>query len=226
MAAIASVLPVLSQITSSIASTANYGLLNRVLSSLSGSFNDRTSLLLAPAPARSPEQEREPTSPSAADQEARAPGTFDIEAATPASLAEGGGGQGLQDQDTESKRVAKSVHTVCLFAASASLVLFVNLPGNGKDDGVPNASKPGAGAGAAAADGEHGPGGGALYSAGLAFISLGLFSSLGLSMFSIVARPGGAAVAAVQKWGMVVAAASVLVAFTLRMCMVLPTASL
>jgi len=211
MAAIASVLPVLSQITSSIASTANYGLLNRVLSSLSGSFNDRTSLLLAPAPARSPEQEREPTSPSAADQEARAPGTFDIEAATPASLAEGGGGQGLQDQDAESKRVAKSVHTVCLFAASASLVLFVNLPGNGKDDGVPSASK---------------PGGGALYSAGLAFISLGLFSSLGLSMFSIVARPGGAAVAAVQKWGMVVAAASVLVAFTLRMCMVLPTASL
>jgi len=45
-------------------------------------------------------------------------------------------------------------------------------------------------------------------------------------MLSIVARPGEAAVAAVQKWGMIVAVASVLVAFTLRMCMVLPAASL
>ncbi|RLM93321.1 uncharacterized protein C2845_PM08G03060 [Panicum miliaceum] len=225
MAAIASVLPALTQITSSIASTANYGL-TRVLS-FTGSFNDdRTSLLLAPAPAPAPPPEQEPTSPSVAD-ETPAPGTFDIEAATPATpLAEGGGGGGqghhetaTHDQDAKSKRVAKSVHTVCLFAASASMVLFVNLPGN-KDDDVPSASKP-AGASAAAA-GEHGPGGGGLYSAGLAFISLGLFSSLGLSMLSIVARPG----TAVQKWGMVVAVASVLVAFTLRMCMVLPAASL
>ena len=37
---------------------------------------------------------------------------------------------------------------------------------------------------------------------------------------SIVARPGGeAAVARVQKWGMVVAVASVVVAFSLRVCM-------
>ncbi|KAG2586494.1 uncharacterized protein LOC120676105 [Panicum virgatum] len=222
MAAIASVLPALTQITSS-ASTANCGLTR--MRSFTGSFNDQTRLLLAPAPAAPPEQE--PTSPSAAD-EARAPGTFDIEAATPATLDEGGGGGGAGQghhepatQDAESKRVAKSVHTVCLFVASASLVLFANLPGT---DDVPSASasKPG---GAAAAAGGHGRGG-ALYSAGLAFISLGFFSSLGLSMFSIVARPGEAAVAAVQKWGMVVAAASVLVAFTLRMCMVLPAASL
>ncbi|RLN24464.1 uncharacterized protein C2845_PM07G37130 [Panicum miliaceum] len=221
MAAIASVvLPALTQITSSIASTANYGLTR--VRSFTGSFNDRTSLLLAPASGPEREQQ-EPTSPSVVADEAPAPGTFDIEAATPATLAESGGGQGRHEpatQDAESKRVAKSVHTVCLFAASASLVLFVNLPGNGKDD-VPSASKPAGGAAAAAA-GEHGPGGGGLYSAGLAFISLGLFSSLGLSMLSIVARPG----TAVQKWGMVVAAASVLVAFTLRMCMVLPAASL
>ena len=107
--------------------------------------------------------------------------------------------------------MAKSVQTVCLFAASASLVLFVNLP---RRDG-PSKN---AGEAAAAAAGEHGPGA-ALYSADLAFISLGFFSSLGLSMLSIVARPGEAAVAGVQKWGMVVAVASVLVAFTLRMCM-------
>jgi hypothetical protein len=45
----------------------------------------------------------------------------------------------------------------------------------------------------------------------------GFFSSLGLSMFSIVARPGGeAAVARVQKWRMVVAVASVVVTFSLR----------
>ena len=223
MAAIASVLPALTQITSSIASTANYGVTR--MRSFTGSFNDRTRLLLAPAPAAPPEQE--PTSPSAAD-EARAPGTFDIEAATPATLDEGGGGGGqghhepATQDDAESKRVAKSVHTVCLFVASASLVLFVNLPGT---DDVPSASASKPGGAAAAAAGGHGRGG-ALYSAGLAFISLGFFSSLGLSMLSIVARPGEAAVAGVQKWGMIVAVASVLVAFTLRMCMVLPAASL
>ena len=204
--------PALDRIKSSIASTASYGF-TRVLS-FTGSFNDRTSLL-HDAEVVGPEQADEPAPPAQA-QEAAAPATvttvhtLDIEAATPlAGLSAASEGQSQEEpaaQDAESRRMAKSVQTVCLFAASASLVLFVNLP---RRDG------PSKNAGEA---GEHGPGA-ALYSADLAFISLGFFSSLGLSMLSIVARPGEAAVAGVQKWGMVVAVASVLVAFTLRMCM-------
>ncbi|CAL4965742.1 unnamed protein product [Urochloa decumbens] len=204
--------PALYRITSSVASTASYGF-TRVLS-FTSSFNDRTSLLhdadelavpepIPPAQAQAPEA----TAGSIPTVDA-----FDIEAAAPLAPT-AGEGHGQQEpvaqQDAESKRVAKSVHTVCLFAASASLVLFVNLPS--RDDDVPTPSKP--------------AGGAALYGADLAFISLGFFTSLGLSMLSIVARPGGeAAVAAVQKWGMVAAVASVLLAFTLRMAMMLPAA--
>ncbi|RCV25022.1 hypothetical protein SEVIR_5G131000v4 [Setaria viridis] len=209
--------PALEKIKSSIPSAADYA---RVLT---GSFNDRTSLLLGAELAGRPAQAEEEPAPPAQEQEA-APTSittvvhaFDIEAATPlqaaASAGEGGRDQEPADQlDAESRRVAKSVQTVCLFAASASLVLFVNRPS--RDDSPSQQSKQPAGAAA-------------LYSAGLAFISLGFFSSLVLSMFSIVARPGEAAVARVQKWGMMVAVASVVVAFTLRMCMVmLPAASL
>jgi hypothetical protein len=212
--------PVLDRIASSIASTASYGIITRVLSS-TGSFHDRTSLLHG-AELAGPEQEDvEPTPPaqareSAAGSVTTAVDTFDIEAATPLQATSASDGYAGQQepaaQDAESKRVGKSVQTVCLFAASASLVLFVNLPG--RDD---TPSKPVAGAAAAVA-GEHGPGA-SLYNADLVFISLGFFSSLGLSMFSIMARPGEAAVAGVQKWGMVVAVASVLVAFALRLCM-------
>ncbi|RLN24003.1 uncharacterized protein C2845_PM07G37140 [Panicum miliaceum] len=194
--------PALDRITSSIASTASYGF-TRVLS-FTGSFNDRTSLL-HDAELVGPEQADEPDPPAQA-QEAAAPAT----AATPLAPSPGDEPEPAA-QDVESRRMAKSVQTVCLFTASASLVLFVNLPSR---DVVP--SKPATGAAAAA--GEHGTGA-ALYSADLAFISLGFFSSLGLSMLSIVARPGEAAVAAVQKWGMIVAVTSVVVAFTLRMCM-------
>ncbi|OEL19277.1 hypothetical protein BAE44_0019704 [Dichanthelium oligosanthes] len=208
--------PALDRITSSIASTASYGF-TRVLS-FTGSFNDRTSLL-HDAELVGPEQaEDEPAPPPRAPEAAPASvtavaHTFDIEAATPLvpSAGEGQGQEPAAQQDAESRRVAKLVQTVCLFAASASLVLFVNLPSRD----VP--SKP-ADADAAAAAAEHRPSA-ALYSADLVFISLGFFSSLGLSMFSIVARPGDAAVATVQKWGMMVAVASVLVAFTLRMGM-------
>nr|CAB3475941.1 unnamed protein product [Digitaria exilis] len=200
---------------SSIASTAKY----RVLS-FTGSFNDRTRLLhvdaeLGPTPAA----EEAPAPPAQAQVAASAPVvtaaapsiSMDIEAAAAAAtppLAPSAADEG-HSQDAEAKRVAKSVQTVCLFAASASLVLFVNLPISKDDDVV--SSKPTATA---------------MYDADLAFISLGFFASLGLSMFSIVARPGDgeAAVARVQKWGMVVAVASVLVAFTLRMCM-MPVAS-
>ncbi|CAL4978311.1 unnamed protein product [Urochloa decumbens] len=216
--------PALDKITSSI---------TRVLS-FTGSFNDRTSLLpdpeLGPAPA-----EGHPAPPALAPQEApAAPATttvahaFDIEAAAPLQATSASYGRGHQEpaagrDDAESKRVAKSVYTVCLFVASASLVLFGNLPAG---RGVVASKAAGAAAAAAAAP-EHGPGS-SLYIADLVFISLGFFTSLGLSMFSIVARPGGgeAAVAAVQKWGMVVAVASVIVAFALRMAMVLPAAPL
>ncbi|GJN05576.1 hypothetical protein PR202_ga23217 [Eleusine coracana subsp. coracana] len=187
----------------SVASTAKNGF-NRVLS-LTGSFNDRTSLLLAAAP------EPEPSQPQ---QEPAAPVTigvaFDVEAATPPVTVAGDEQSqdrttSEEDVDVEAKRVAKSVHTVCLFAASASIVLFVNLPSN---------SKPGAGVPV-------------LYSVDMAFICLGLFTSLGLSMFSIVAKSGTnpAAVARVQKQAMVMAVAFVLVSFTLRVAMMLPPRS-
>jgi hypothetical protein len=207
--------PALDKITSSIPSAGNYDVITRVLS-LTGSFNDRTSLLLDDAgPAQAAQRAAAPT-PAQDDHAAPASATtaahaFDIEAATtmPLQAAASAGGEGGAShepavQDAESKRVAKTVQTVCLFAASASLVLFVNRPS--MDATSQGKQQPAGGAGA-------------LYSAGLAFISLGFFSSLGLSMFSIVARPGEAAVARVQKWGMVAAVASVLVAFTLRMCM-------
>ncbi|TVU21455.1 hypothetical protein EJB05_31089, partial [Eragrostis curvula] len=213
----------LKRITSSIFSTANTGF-GRVLK-FTGSFNDRTSLLLADdAPGSVAEQE--PTTlppPSQSQQASTTPVTtagampFDIEAATPENLAGGGGEQGRQEeptaQDAEAKRVAKIVHTVSLFAASASLVLFVNLPG-----------KPGT---AAAPVEEHG-GAAVLYSLDTAFICLALSTSLGLSMYSIVARSSGTdpAVARVQKRAMVMAVAFVLVSFTLHVCMMLPAAAL
>ncbi|GJN32187.1 hypothetical protein PR202_gb20671 [Eleusine coracana subsp. coracana] len=190
----------------SVASTAKNGF-DRVVS-LTGSFNDRTSLLLAAASEPVPEQSHQP-------QQEPAPVTigvaFDIEAAAPPETVAGGDEQGQEttsgeDVDVEAKRVAKSVHTVCLFAASASIVLFVNLP---------TTSKP-AGAGVSV-----------LYSVDMAFICLGLFTSLGLSMFSIVAKSGTnpAAVARVQKQAMVMAVAFVLVSFTLRVGMMLPPRS-
>nr|CAB3471920.1 unnamed protein product [Digitaria exilis] len=134
-------------------------------------------------------------------------GALDVEAAAPPPSTGAAAGHGHEPAatplpDAETKRVAKVVQTVCLFGASASLLLFINNPPRGGD------------------------GGGAMYSANLGFVCLGLFASLGLSMFSIVARPGEAAVARVQKWGMVMAMASVLVASTLRMVTMLPAASL
>ncbi|CAL4952058.1 unnamed protein product [Urochloa decumbens] len=207
--------PALGRITSSVASTASYGI-TRVLS-FTDSFNERTSLLLDAALAHEPEHQ-EPASPSSGQSHDAADpalttaiaATFDIEAAAaPATLSiRGRGGGGAQEplaaaaQDVESKRVAKVVHTVCIFGASASLLLFVNPPRH------------------------QGRGGGAMYRAHLFFVCLGLFASLGLSIFSIVARPGGeAAVAAVQKWGMVAAVAAVLAASALRMAVMLPVAA-
>ena len=141
--------PALDRIKSSIASTASYGF-TRVLS-FTGSFNDRTSLL-HDAEVVGPEQADEPAPPAQA-QEAAAPATvttvhtLDIEAATPLPPSAGEEPQPAA-QDAESRRMAKSVQTVCLFAASASLVLFVNLPS--RDGPSKNAGE--------AAAGEHGPG--------------------------------------------------------------------
>ncbi|CAO2185983.1 unnamed protein product [Urochloa humidicola] len=207
--------PALGRITSSVASTASYGI-THVLS-FTDSFNEHTSLLLDAALAHEEEQQPD-ASPSAwQGQDTPAPttpivATFDIEAApTPPvtrSIRVHGGSGGQEPpasaaQDAESKRVAKAVHTICLFGASASLLLFVNTPRGGS--------------------------GGAMYRANLFFVCLGLFASLVLSMFSIIiaARPGGeAAVARVQKWGMVASVASVLAASALRMVVMLPAASL
>jgi hypothetical protein len=210
----------LSLIPSPVTSTANYGF-TRVLS-FTGSFNDRTNLLLATAPEPVPVPELDPVHipPPLQSQEAPpAPpvmtgATLDIEAATletpPAGgdSSEGGQEQGPIARDAEAKRMAKMVQTVCLFVASASLVLFVNLP-----------SKPGV-----TETANHGCA--VLYSVDMAIICLGLFTSLGLSMFSIVKSGTDPAVARVQKRAMVMAVAFVLVSFTLRMCMMLPAASL
>lgn len=234
--------PALHRITSSFTSTnSSYGgFITRVLS-FTSSFNDRTSLLQEHDAELGPTQTEEasatppppPEAPEAAAPVAAsvtltaANHPFDIEAATtttplvPNGTAPEGPAAGREEpaateDDAESKRVGKSVQPVCLFAASSSLVLFVNLTSNN------NKQQPaGAAAAAPTAAGQHGGGAAALlYSADMAFISLGFFSSLGLSMFSIVAaRPGEAAVARVQKWGMVVAVASVVVAFSLRVCM-------
>jgi 3-oxoacyl-ACP reductase-like protein len=215
--------PALNRITSSCNSYGG-GFITRVLS-FTGSFNDRTSLLHEPT--QTEEVAAAPAPPSPAAAEAAAPAAaasattttaaghpFDIEAGTtttPLAPTEAPAAEPFTDhQDaTESRRVGKSVQTVCLFAASASLVLFVNLPSSNKQPPPPAGQQ------------QHA----LLYSADMAFISLGFFSSLTLSMFSIVARPGGdgeaAAVARVQKWGMVVAVASVVVAFSLRVCMTL-----
>ncbi|CAL4978310.1 unnamed protein product [Urochloa decumbens] len=194
--------PALGRITSSVASTASYGI-TRVLS-FTDSFNERTSLLLDAALTH--EEQQQAADPALTTAIAT---TFDIEAAaTPAatrSSIHGGGGQepvAAAAQDAESKRVAKVVQTVCLFGASASLLLFVNPPRR------------------------QGRAGGAMYRAHLFFVCLGLFASLGLSMFSIiVARPGDPAVARVQKWGMVAAVASVLAASALRLAVMLPVAA-
>ncbi|CAD6233117.1 unnamed protein product [Miscanthus lutarioriparius] len=226
--------PTLHRITSTFASTNSYGgFISRVLS-FTGSFNDRTSLLQEHdvelwRPTQTEEAAAAPPPPPAAPEAAApaAPATttaashpFDIEAGTttplaptaPEGPAEGQEEPAATEVDAESRRVGKSVQTVCLFAASASLVLFANLPSSNKQQ--PGAALPPATS--ASGQGQH-P---LLYCADMAFISLGFFSSLGLSMFSIVARPGGeAAVARVQKWGMVVAVASVVVAFSLRVCM-------
>jgi len=226
--------PALHRITSTFASTnSSYGgFISRVLS-FTGSFNDRTSLLhehdAELGPTQTEEARSAPPPPQAPEAAALAASSvttaaghpFDIEAGTtplaPTGTAPEGPAEGQEEPaatevDAESRRVGKSVQTVCLFAASASLVLFANLPSSNKQQ--PGAALPPATS--ASGQGQH-P---LLYSADMAFISLGFFSSLGLSMFSIVARPGGeAAVARVQKWGMVVAVASVVVAFSLRVCM-------
>ncbi|CAD6240197.1 unnamed protein product [Miscanthus lutarioriparius] len=235
--------PALHRITSTFASTnSSYGgFISRVLS-FTGSFNDRTSLLhehdAELGPTQTEETRSAPPPPQAPEAAALAASSvttaaghpFDIEAGTtplaPTGTAPEGPAEGQEEPaatevDAESRRVGKSVQTVCLFAASASLVLFANLPNNKQQPG-------GAAPPASAAVGLHGGGAAAatlLYSADMAFISLGFFSSLGLSMFSIVARPGEAAVARVQKWGMVVAVASVVVAFSLRVCMMLAAAA-
>ncbi|EEC81641.1 hypothetical protein OsI_25176 [Oryza sativa Indica Group] len=118
------------------------------------------------------------------------------------------------DDDADAKRVSKSVQTVSLFAASASLLLFANLTAAGK---APTTTPPP----------PRLPAGGALYSVNLALICLGLLTSLALSIFSILAPAARKlAVTKVQKRGMVMAVAFVLVSFLLRISMMLPAASL
>ncbi|BAD67807.1 unknown protein [Oryza sativa Japonica Group] len=189
--------PAFDRITPSIASAAVFSF-SRVVS-FTGSFNSRTGLLTA-----ADGEEETPLSPQAIETTASTGGVgaFDIEA--PAAMTTTPDQAVLRDDvrgdDELIRRLSKSVQPVCLFCAAASLTMSVNLPASG-------------GAG------------GALYGATLAFVCLGLFASLGLSMYTIVSRPGDAAVARVQKWAMVLALAFVLVSFTLRMWPVLVSSS-
>ncbi|KAF0916036.1 hypothetical protein E2562_000665 [Oryza meyeriana var. granulata] len=191
--------PAFDRIRPSIASAAEFGF-SRVVS-FTGSFNSRTGLLAGDGEETPPRSQAHETTPSTSTGGG---GAFDIEApaTTPDQAVRDGGGASQDGEaaaaDDEPKRVSKSVQTVCLFVASASLAMSVNLP-----------ARPG-------------PRAGALYGANLGFICLGLFASLGLSMYTIVSRPGDVAVARVQKWGMLLAVASVLASFTLRMCATLP----
>uniref|UniRef100_A0A0E0JF14 Uncharacterized protein n=1 Tax=Oryza punctata TaxID=4537 RepID=A0A0E0JF14_ORYPU len=195
--------PAFDRITPSITSAAEFMSFSRVVS-FTGSFNSRTGLLAGDG------EEETPLSPQAVETTASTSsstggvvGAFDIEA--PATTRDDVGGGGAEDgeaavaADDEPRRLSKSVQPVCLFCAAASLTMSVNnLPASGA---------------------------GALYSVTLAFICLGLFTSLVLSMYTIVSRPGDAAVARVQKTGMVLALAFVLVSFTLRMWAMLISSS-
>ncbi|XP_052162803.1 uncharacterized protein LOC127779913 [Oryza glaberrima] len=146
--------------------------------------------------------------PRAPDTHAAATGgkALDIEAA-----AAGDHKVSRDGDDDDAKRVSKSVQTVSLFAASASLLLFANLTAAAKALPPPPRL----------------PAGGALYSVNLALICLGLLTSLALSIFSILAPAARKlAVTKVQKRGMVMAVAFVLVSFLLRISMMLPAASL
>uniref|UniRef100_A0A0E0FHC0 Uncharacterized protein n=1 Tax=Oryza nivara TaxID=4536 RepID=A0A0E0FHC0_ORYNI len=191
-------LPVFDRIRPSIASAAELSF-SRVVS-FTGSFNSRTGLLAA----GDGEEETTPAQTAAFDIEAPATATTPDQAvrddAAAAQEGEAAGAAAADDDADEPKRVSKIVQTVCLFVASASLAMSVNLPASGA--------------------------GGALYGATLAFVCLGLFTSLGLSMYTIVSRPGDAAVAMVQKWAMVLAMASVPASFTLRLCATLPAETL
>ncbi|KAL5221965.1 hypothetical protein ABZP36_026678 [Zizania latifolia] len=175
--------------------------------SFTGSFNSRTSLL---AGEDSPPQAQEMPALLTTAASTVTDGAFDIEAARDGGAV---GLQGNQDEGQaasadEPKRVSKNVHTVCLFVASASIVMASNLLRS-----------------LAAAE-KLPPTSCAVYGANLAFICLGMFTSLGLSMYSIVARPGDAAVAKVQKRAMLLAVASVLASFTLSMFAMVPERTL
>lgn len=175
----------LAQIISSFGSTTRNGF-GRVLSFTGRSFNDRTGLIAATV-------QSSVSSPAATTNDA-----FDIEAATPAAAPD--------EAEAESKRISKSVGTVSVFTASASLAMFVSLP---KPDDVHGETQPR----------RHGA---VLYVVSLAFVCLALFTSLMLLMHSIVVRSGKPEVARVQKTAMVVSLTFVLVSFTLRVCAMLP----
>uniref|UniRef100_A0A6V7QQJ0 Uncharacterized protein n=1 Tax=Ananas comosus var. bracteatus TaxID=296719 RepID=A0A6V7QQJ0_ANACO len=110
-------------------------------------------------------------------------------------------GDGRREVDSsDARRVAKLVQPVALAAAAGSLVLFVNAP--------------------PAADG-HRP---ELHAAYLAFVCLGLFTSLGLSMHAVVRSGDPAVVAALHKRLLLLAIAFVLCAAVVRFSLVLPGA--
>ncbi|XP_020088287.1 uncharacterized protein LOC109710214 [Ananas comosus] len=107
---------------------------------------------------------------------------------------------GRREDGSDARRVAKLVQPVALAAAAGSLVLFVNAP--------------------PAADG-HRP---ELHAAYLAFVCLGLFTSLGLSMHAVVRSGDPAVVAALHKRLLLLAIAFVLCAAVVRFSLVLPGA--
>ncbi|OAY64051.1 hypothetical protein ACMD2_11762 [Ananas comosus] len=107
---------------------------------------------------------------------------------------------GRRDDGLDARRVAKLVQPVALASAAGSLLLFVNAP--------------------AAANG-HLP---ELHAAYLAFVCLGLFTSLGLSMHAVV-RSGDPGVAALHQRVLLLAIAFVLCAAVVRFSLVTPGAA-
>uniref|UniRef100_A0A6V7QQ46 Uncharacterized protein n=1 Tax=Ananas comosus var. bracteatus TaxID=296719 RepID=A0A6V7QQ46_ANACO len=104
---------------------------------------------------------------------------------------------GRRDDGLDARRVAKLVQPVALASAAGSLLLFVNAP--------------------PAANG-HLP---ELHAAYLAFVCLGLFTSLGLSMHAVV-RSGDPGVAALHQRVLLLAIAFVLCAAVVRFSLVTP----
>ncbi|EHA8589012.1 hypothetical protein COCNU_scaffold007600G000010 [Cocos nucifera] len=112
------------------------------------------------------------------------------------------GSPAAADPQQDSKRVRKLVPTVSLAVSTLCCGIYASVPPDVQLD-------------------RHPP---IFYNSLISFVSLGVFTSLGLFMHSLV-RPEGAEVAWIQKKGVTIAIIFFLIAFVLRIALLLPVAS-